>query len=404
MLGICIPNYNRIEKLNELLLEIINQIKKDYLHDLVQICISDDHSLEDPTVMVNEIIELNPDIRIKYNRKKVNQGMDFNFKDSVLMSDEEYCWIIGNDDLPCPDGVKKVIEFIRNHSDMDFLVTMFDVFNSEYGYRNSVYPIKGKRNLRFDTRNGEERRKLLEAVNHNSGVFAFLSNVVFKRKIWVEREKKFDDKMNSIFIQMYMNIDALMDGSVYYYSLDKVIKNISDDETNNTEERIGKILVGLDSVVEYFFDDEIKSHFKKILTDAYVSGVVWDIDDRNPLKISIGSIRSPKNDIYKKYYISREQISNSFVGKKALIWGAGTYGHKAYDRLTECGVNVIGIADSNIEIVGHKFECHEIMSVNQLIAMGKCSEILIVPASYFGLCDMVKILNENGLSNIAVVC
>jgi glycosyltransferase involved in cell wall biosynthesis len=48
-LSIAIPNYNRLEKLKRLVDEVIRQIQIGKLEEDVQICISDDFSLEDPS-------------------------------------------------------------------------------------------------------------------------------------------------------------------------------------------------------------------------------------------------------------------------------------------------------------------------------------------------------------------
>ena len=60
LLSICIPNYNRIEKLNHLVSKVINNIKKNNLYEKVEICISDDCSFIDPSQMVQNFCRENP--------------------------------------------------------------------------------------------------------------------------------------------------------------------------------------------------------------------------------------------------------------------------------------------------------------------------------------------------------
>ena len=59
-LAICIPNYNRIDKLRRLLEETITQILRDSLEDEVELCVSDDHSAEDPSDLIRELKEVYP--------------------------------------------------------------------------------------------------------------------------------------------------------------------------------------------------------------------------------------------------------------------------------------------------------------------------------------------------------
>ena len=91
------------------------------------------------------------------------------------------------------------------------MVTPFDIYTDEEIIRGTVFPL---RNLKeqiafFDTSKEADYRELLFSVQHNSGLFGFLSNTVFRRKKWIEYKDKFQDKLNTIFIQMYMNIQTL---------------------------------------------------------------------------------------------------------------------------------------------------------------------------------------------------
>ena len=54
-LAICIPNYNRLENLKRLMIEIIRQITENQLHEQVQVCVSDDCSRENPEEIINWI-------------------------------------------------------------------------------------------------------------------------------------------------------------------------------------------------------------------------------------------------------------------------------------------------------------------------------------------------------------
>ena len=403
LLGICIPNYNRINKLKRLILEIVEQIRRDELSETVQLCISDDCSPEDPSVMIENLIQENSDIDIKYVRKSVNMGMDHNFKDSVLLSDADYAWIIGNDDLPYECGIKSVVEFLENHRDVDFLVTPFDVFDGQGVFRFTLNPLECEKSKCFDTHNLQERGELFRSIKHNSGIFGFLSNVVFRRELWEKNKKCFLDKMNSIFIQMYMNIDAVMKGAIYCYEDMKIIKNVADDETNNSAERIARILIGLDGVVEHFFAGWERDYFKQILTDAYINGTVWELSNSVELGEKCQRIESFKNNIYRNHYVSENRLDSFFMGKEIIVFGAGDYGKRSLDKLKKIEANIIGVADSNELKVGNKLDDCEIMSVSKMIEMYQESLCWIVIASHFGLVDMYNFLKTKKIENIAVI-
>ena len=99
-LAICIPNYNRLDKLKRLIEKCVVQIIHSSLERDVEICISDDCSTEDPTEVITSMQRKYPSILFRYQRNEKNEGMDYNFLNSVLLSDSLYCWIVGNDDVP----------------------------------------------------------------------------------------------------------------------------------------------------------------------------------------------------------------------------------------------------------------------------------------------------------------
>ena len=141
-LAICIPNYNRPDKLERLLLETAGQIINNHLENLVEICISDDCSDKDPVGLVREVQMKFPNVSIQYKRNAANMGMDHNFLNSVLLSDSLYCWIIGNDDLPAKNGLKIVVDkLMEKNNAVDLLVTPFDIVNSNGNKINTVYPL-----------------------------------------------------------------------------------------------------------------------------------------------------------------------------------------------------------------------------------------------------------------------
>lgn len=402
-LAICIPNYNRIEKLKRLLYETVGQITEENLTGQVQICISDDCSPESPEGMINIVRSRYPQVEILFERNKENRGMDYNFLNSVMMASSEFCWIIGNDDMPAEGGIARVVDLLAGMREIDILLTPFNLYGSNNELRGTTYPLGEIKERLFDTSVREQYLELLFSVRHNSGLFGFLSNVVFKRKNWVKYRERFQDKLDTIFIQMYMNIQTLKDGAVFRYVPDKIIKNYADDETNESIERICRILIGLDGVVEYFFDGKEKEHLKRIIVDEYVSGTVWNLPDENLYKKKIRKIVSPKNQLYKKYFIPVAERKDFYDGKKFIIYGAGTYGRKAYQDLKAHGAAIIGIADSAYSKIGLAFEELNIVSVSEMKKLYNEQDAYVLVANHLALESMVCILFENQIERIGII-
>ncbi|GFI22652.1 abequosyltransferase RfbV [Lachnospiraceae bacterium] len=403
LLSICIPNYNRIDKLERLLREAASQIIDKDLTKLVEICVSDDCSLINPQQLIDSIRKEYAQVGICFRRNKENRGMDYNFLNSVMMASSEYCWIIGNDDMPNADSIFKVITFIKLKPNTDIFLTPFDVYDNKNIVRTSIYPLRGEKEIVFDTSIVEQYSELLLSVRHNSGLFGFLSNVVFLRRNWEKYRECFLDKLNTIFIQMYMNIQTLKDGAIFRYIPDKIVKNYTDDKTNESIERICRILIGLDGVVEYFFDGIEKEHLKRIIVDAYISGRVWDLPDKNIFKENVRAINSPKNKLYKKYFVPIEVRKNFLLDKQILIYGAGEYGHKVYKELMEYNATIIGVADSAESKKGLLFEGFKIMTVEEMVELYTSQELYVLVANHFYLEEMIATLQDNKIKNIGII-
>lgn len=402
LLAICIPNYNRIEKLERLVREAARQIIEEGLTDWVQICIRDDYSSINPQDMIEVLKKEFTQVDIIFERDDQNRGMDYNFLHSVLMAESEYCWIIGNDDMPTDAGISRAVEILQLAKGIDILLTPFDNCD-EAGVRGTIYPLRECEEHLYNTAIKEQYEELLCSVIHNSGLFGFLSNVIFRKEKWVNYEERFNDKLNTIFIQVYMNVQTLQDGAKFLYMPDKIIKNYADDETNENVERICKILFGLDGVLEYFFDGKIKENLKRVMVDAYISGTVWELPDENEYKQRVRKTVSPKNALYDKYFIPVAERKKIFEEKNVIIYGAGNYGRKVYEELQEYNVNILGVADTDIAKIGRAFGDTVIISTKAMIERCKREEVYVLVANHFGLEDMVGLLVENEVRHIGII-
>lgn len=348
LLSICVPNYNRVEKLKRLVESCINEIQENDLYEQVEICISDDCSSDNPQKVIDELILLNPQVHIFYESHSKNMGMDWNFYDSVMMSHGKYAWIIGNDDVPTKDGIMTALDYIIKNDDADFIVSPFDSISENGTLIKTTYPVK----------NGEEFQVfytdrdldvLLEQTIHNCSLFDFLSNVIFKRSRWIEHGDMFADKMNSIFIQVYMNIQSVIEGAKYCYIPKKLVIQYLDDETNTNIMRRYKIFKGLYEAVDYFFSGTRKELVIEKLADTFCSRELFDDVVDEEIKLFISSVSSPMSDINRKYYVSKKDRKRILDGKSVYIYGAGQRGKKVYEDLVNRSVAIKSFVDESKE-------------------------------------------------------
>ena len=109
-LSICIPTYNRAEKLKKSLGIICNQLNEIESND-VELFVSDNCS-QDKTheVVVSFINEGHP---IIYSRNESNIGPDRNFLKCINGASGRYIWLIGDDDYLAEGIIKIVIDAIK---------------------------------------------------------------------------------------------------------------------------------------------------------------------------------------------------------------------------------------------------------------------------------------------------
>ena len=101
-LSICIPTYNRADCLRNCLESIT--FNDDFFINQIEICISNNGSTDSTEKVINEYEKRLPIIRWS---NKENIGIPRNFLKVVSMSNSDFVWLIGDDDLLLPDTLKR---------------------------------------------------------------------------------------------------------------------------------------------------------------------------------------------------------------------------------------------------------------------------------------------------------
>ena len=123
-LSICIPTYNRVGYLKELLPAILDQADAE----CVEVVVSDNASTDGTADYLRSLS--NPCLRWWTN--ETNIGGDRNFLKCVAEAKGEYVWLFGDDDL-MPDGsVARVLDFLRDNNPALLISTGEDVAPRTY--------------------------------------------------------------------------------------------------------------------------------------------------------------------------------------------------------------------------------------------------------------------------------
>ena len=107
-LSICIPTYNRVRYLKELLPSILDQVDAGG----GEVVVSDNASTDDTAEYLRTI--KHPSLRWWTNDENI--GGDRNFLKCVEEARGEYVWLFGDDDIMPAGAVKEVTDFLRQHN------------------------------------------------------------------------------------------------------------------------------------------------------------------------------------------------------------------------------------------------------------------------------------------------
>jgi glycosyltransferase involved in cell wall biosynthesis len=119
-LSICIPTYNRCERLDRLVGSLVAQIRKEpELEENIQLLISDNSSTDNTKKICEKWAKEAP--FISYSRNAWNIGGDINQIRSVELATGRHAWIIGDDDLVRDGGVAKVFSHLAPEKTQFFL-------------------------------------------------------------------------------------------------------------------------------------------------------------------------------------------------------------------------------------------------------------------------------------------
>lgn len=112
ILSICIPTYNRSEKLKKQLSIIIPQLNQD-----VCLIIQDNNSL----VPVAEIISDTLKSNLTINRNSVNIGADANIARCFENCNTKWLWVVSDDDYLTNNAIETVLNFIKDNQQAVFI-------------------------------------------------------------------------------------------------------------------------------------------------------------------------------------------------------------------------------------------------------------------------------------------
>lgn len=150
LLSICIPTYNGAKYIRDNLDVIVAQVIADRL-DNVEVVVSDNCSTDETPTIIAEYVKKHSFIR--YSRNDKNILFNGNMLKCCELAEGEFIHFMGDDDFYQPNGIKRIVDVIKNQSHDIIMVSNNWLISGNIQSRNqNDYEIFGN-DLVFDDKN-----------------------------------------------------------------------------------------------------------------------------------------------------------------------------------------------------------------------------------------------------------
>ncbi len=194
LLTIAVPTFNRSQYLSVLLSFLAPQLKDE---SRVELLISDNASTDDTQATVRRFAA--EGLPLRYIRNGTNAGPDWNFLQCYEQAAGRYVWIVGDDDVIEPFGLKKVLSYLSSGEEYDLLFLRSRGFTG--AYEPQVQPSSDK-SILFT------RAEVLAC--HVHVFFTFISGIIVnKKRISSLPHRPFTDLIGTGLVQLGWTYTAL---------------------------------------------------------------------------------------------------------------------------------------------------------------------------------------------------
>lgn len=194
-LSVCIPTYNRAAYLEPLLRSLAPQLGPDD-----EVVISDNASTDDTPGLVARWQETMPNL--VYKRWDENRGADQNYLNVVALARGDYCWLVGSDDVPAGDAIAVIRRALASDADALLFSRMLCTAGMHVLEPHTSWAFGEDRVFQCA---GEGLAEYFRTCRSITGLFSYLSGIVFRRAIWVR-----DEHPGRLLGSAYVHADILI--------------------------------------------------------------------------------------------------------------------------------------------------------------------------------------------------
>lgn len=206
MLTICIPTYNRPEKVRQRIIELLPQ-----LSEFVKILIIDNASVEPVVDIVGDLITGIDKVEVV--RNKYNIGMSANIARCIEYADTDWLWILGDDDLVTSSAIDRITADIAA-ADEDVCCLKYSSYCNENSH-DEVLNIK------------EFLSQKAMGFDYVSNIFLISSSIIKIKNI--STLDKMMDTINSMVPHVVLIFKLLINGGRISFIKNKIVEKTNSD-------------------------------------------------------------------------------------------------------------------------------------------------------------------------------
>lgn len=176
LLSICVPTYNRVADLSNLLCFLRDEINGySQINNLIEIIICDNHSTDGTESFVKDFIKSNKLKDWVYNRNNENIGLIGNLLKGLELATGKYLWWIGDDDNYKNGIINTVTNLCFQNKDFIFLNHSCTINEPWSGseYKSILHEI-GKPITDID---------VIDLIRFYSGAFMYIGANIYKKEL-----------------------------------------------------------------------------------------------------------------------------------------------------------------------------------------------------------------------------
>lgn len=216
LLSICIPTYNRVERL----IDIVQRISSNCSSKEIEILVNDNASTDGTEKEIAKI----KDTRLKYYKNKKNLGIAGNLIKSVERAKGDFIYIHWDDDFIELDAIPWILKTIKNNKNINQILGRIEESSGEDYW--SFQELDGDCTDRILKPCPESCVRLFFAYDHGGG------RILRKKSINLDYAKKFLKSTHAPYMHMILAIhpvltgDTLCTSRTLYYKIGKRTKSV----------------------------------------------------------------------------------------------------------------------------------------------------------------------------------